>query len=146
MMKVTSRAGLSPLGAYHSLMYGRSMYFDLARTKRELGWTPRYGNVEMFCDSYDWYLRHREEVLARHGASHHKSPVRQGVLRARSAGRSRSRRREAHRAGRAGAFSSWLSEAAIATASARGAKRSDWIDSLFRKPAIDIGRPRIMAR
>jgi nucleoside-diphosphate-sugar epimerase len=82
MMKVTSRAGVSPLGAYHSLMYGRSMYFDLARTKRELSWTPRFGNVEMFCDSYDWYLGHREEVLTRHGASHHKSPVRQGVLRA----------------------------------------------------------------
>jgi nucleoside-diphosphate-sugar epimerase len=82
MMKVTSRAGLSPLGAYHSLMYGRAMYFDLERTKRELGWAPRFGNVEMFCDSYDWYLGHRDEVLARHGASHHKSPVRQGVLRA----------------------------------------------------------------
>jgi nucleoside-diphosphate-sugar epimerase len=82
MMKVTSRVGLSPLGAYHSLMYGRSMYFDLARTKRELGWSARYGNVEMFCDSYDWYLRHRDEVLSRRGASHHRSPVRQGVLRA----------------------------------------------------------------
>jgi nucleoside-diphosphate-sugar epimerase len=82
MMKVTSRAGLSPLGAYHSLMYGRAMYFDLTRTRRELGWSARFGNVEMFCDSYDWYLRHRDEVLTRHGASHHRSPVRQGVLRA----------------------------------------------------------------
>ena len=82
LMKVTSRAGLSPLGAYHALMYGKAMHFDLTRTKRELGWAPRFGNVEMFCDSYDWYLRHRDEVLARHGASHHKSPVRQGVLRA----------------------------------------------------------------
>jgi nucleoside-diphosphate-sugar epimerase len=82
MMKVTSRAGVSPLGAYHSLMYGKTMYFDLERTKRELAWAPKFGNVEMFCDSYDWYLKHREEVLGRHGASHHKSPVKQGVLRA----------------------------------------------------------------
>jgi len=82
MMKLTSRAGLSPLGAYHSLMYGRAMYFDLTRTRRELGWEPRFGNVEMFCDSYDWYLGHREEVLGRHGASHHRSPVKQGILRA----------------------------------------------------------------
>jgi nucleoside-diphosphate-sugar epimerase len=82
MMKVSSRAGVSPLGAYHSLMYGRSMYFDLAKTKGELGWSPKFGNVEMFCDSYDWYLRHRDEVLSRHGASHHRSPVKQGVLRA----------------------------------------------------------------
>jgi nucleoside-diphosphate-sugar epimerase len=82
MMRVTSAAGLSPLGAYHWLMYGGSMYFDLERTKRELGWSPTYGNVEMFCDSYDWYVGHRDEVLSRHGASHHRSPVKQGVLRA----------------------------------------------------------------
>jgi nucleoside-diphosphate-sugar epimerase len=82
LMRATSRTGVSPLGAYHSLMYGRAMYFDLARTKRELGWSARFGNVEMFCESYDWYLQHRDEVLARHGASQHRSPVRQGVLRA----------------------------------------------------------------
>jgi nucleoside-diphosphate-sugar epimerase len=82
MMRVTSRAGISPLGAYHSLMYGRAMYFDLSRTKRELGWAPRFDNVEMFCESYDWYLRNRAAVLSRHGASHHRSPVKQGVLRA----------------------------------------------------------------
>jgi nucleoside-diphosphate-sugar epimerase len=82
MMELSSRAGLSPLGAYHSLMYGRSMYFDVSKAKRELGWAPKQGNVEMFCESYDWYLRHRAEVLSRRGASHHRSPVKLGVLRA----------------------------------------------------------------
>jgi nucleoside-diphosphate-sugar epimerase len=82
MMDLTSRLGASPLGAYHSLMYGRSMYFDLERTKRELGWAAVHDNVSMFCDSYDWYLAHRDEVLSRSGASHHRSAVRQGVLRA----------------------------------------------------------------
>jgi nucleoside-diphosphate-sugar epimerase len=86
VMNLTSRLGLSPLGAYHSLMYGREMYFDLARTKRELDWAPRFSNAEMFCESYDWYLAHRDEVLGRHHASHHRSPVKQGVLRAVSVG------------------------------------------------------------
>jgi nucleoside-diphosphate-sugar epimerase len=86
MMNVTSRLGLSPLGAYHSLMYGREMYFDLERTRRELDWAPRFSNAEMFCESYDWYLRNRDEVLGRHHASHHRSPVKQGVLRAVSVG------------------------------------------------------------
>ena len=79
-MQLTSALGLSPLGPYHALMYGRSMYFDVARAKAELGWTPRYGNVEMFCESYDWYVAHRDEVMRQTGASHHRSPVRQGVL------------------------------------------------------------------
>jgi nucleoside-diphosphate-sugar epimerase len=80
MMEVTSRLRLSPLGAYHSLMYGREMYFDLSKPRRELGWEPRFGNVEMFCDSYDWYLANREAVLRQTHASHHRSPVKQGIL------------------------------------------------------------------
>jgi hypothetical protein len=67
MMKVTSQLGLSPLGPYHALMYGRSMYFDTTRAETELGWSARYGNVEMICESYDWYLEHRTEVLGRTG-------------------------------------------------------------------------------
>ena len=79
-MKLTSALGMSPLGAYHSLMYGQDMYFDGERARQELGWSPRYSNEEMFCESYDWYLEHRNEVLAQTHASHHRSPVKQGVL------------------------------------------------------------------
>ncbi len=79
-MKLTSTLGLSPLGAYHSLMYGQDMYFDGSRARTELGWAPRYSNEEMFCESYDWYLQHRDEVLAQTAASHHRSPVKQGIL------------------------------------------------------------------
>jgi hypothetical protein len=80
-MKVTSALGLSPLGPYHALMYGRSMYFDVSKAKSLLGWSARFSNEEMFADSYDWYLSHREEVLARTHGSHHTSAVKQGVLR-----------------------------------------------------------------
>jgi len=80
-MQVTSALGLSPLGPYHSLMYGRSLYFDISRAKAELGWMPRYSNNEMLVDSYEWYLRNRESVQTSNGASHHRSPVKQGILR-----------------------------------------------------------------
>ncbi|MEO5616255.1 MAG: NAD-dependent epimerase/dehydratase family protein [Candidatus Eisenbacteria bacterium] len=80
-MKVTSSLGMSPLGAYHALMYGRSMYFGLDTITRELGWKPRWSNDEMLAESYDWYVAHREEVLRTTGASHHRSAVKQGVLR-----------------------------------------------------------------
>lgn len=79
-MNLTSALGLSPLGPYHALMYGRSLYFDIAKARRELGWQPRYSNVEMFIESYEWYLRHRDEVMSGQGASHHRSAVKQGVL------------------------------------------------------------------
>lgn len=80
VMKVTSKLGLSPLGDYHSLMYGRDMYFDIASTEAALSFTPKVSNDEMLAESYDWYLANREAVLARRGASHHRSAVRLGVL------------------------------------------------------------------
>jgi nucleoside-diphosphate-sugar epimerase len=79
-MRLTSVLGLSPLGAYHSLMYGRAMWFDTSKAQRELGWSPRFSNEEMLIEGYEWYLAHRDEVMRTTGASHHRSPVRQGVL------------------------------------------------------------------
>jgi nucleoside-diphosphate-sugar epimerase len=80
-MNVTSWLGLSPLGPYHSLMYGRSMYFDISKAQSELAWTPRYSNDQMFVESYDWYCRHREQVLAaKNAASPHSSAVKQRIL------------------------------------------------------------------
>jgi nucleoside-diphosphate-sugar epimerase len=79
-MKVTSALGLSPLGAYHALMYGRSLYFDISKAQRELNWQPRFSTDEMFAQSYDWYLANSENILSAHKASHHRSPVKQGIL------------------------------------------------------------------
>ena len=80
LMRLTSALGLSPLGAYHALMYGRSLYFDISKTQRELNWQPRFSTDEMFAHSYDWYLANREKILHAHHASHHRSPVKQGIL------------------------------------------------------------------
>jgi nucleoside-diphosphate-sugar epimerase len=79
-MRVTGALRLSPLGPYHALMYGRSLHFDLTRVKSELGWQPRWSNAEMICQSYDWYLAHKEQVLRWAGESAHRSAVRQGIL------------------------------------------------------------------
>jgi nucleoside-diphosphate-sugar epimerase len=80
LMRLTSTLGLSPLGPYHALMYGRSLFFDLKKPKEELGWSAVHGNVEMFCESYDWYVANREAVLASRGASHHRSALNEGIL------------------------------------------------------------------
>ncbi len=80
LMKLTSALGMSPLGPYHALMYGRSLYFDIGKAQKELGWKPRFSNNDMFVQSYEWYLKHRETILHTKGASHHRSAVKQGVL------------------------------------------------------------------
>ena len=80
-MELTAALGLSPLGAYHSLMYGREMFFDVSHARRVLGWQSRWSNEEMLIDSYDWYVAHRDEILRRRDASPHRSAVSRGVLR-----------------------------------------------------------------
>jgi nucleoside-diphosphate-sugar epimerase len=79
-MRLTSFLRISPLGPYHALMYGREMFFDVSRAKKTLGWSSKYSNHEMICESYDDYVANRGSVLGRSGASHHRSAVRAGVL------------------------------------------------------------------
>ena len=80
-MKLASRLGISPLGAYHSMMYGKSMYFDITKAQKELKWEPKYSNKEMIIESYNYYIRHRASILNNNNkTSFHKGPVRQGIL------------------------------------------------------------------
>jgi nucleoside-diphosphate-sugar epimerase len=80
MMKLTSVLGLSPLGAYHSLMYGRAMYFDLSNAEKELGYKPKWGNIPMFCEAYDWFVQNREAIKKQKEGSHHRSLLKEGAL------------------------------------------------------------------
>ena len=80
-MNITSSLGLSPLGSYHSLMYGESMYFDISNAIKDLDYAPIYSNEKMFQESYDWYLKNRDKILSGilHGSGH-QSKLRQGIL------------------------------------------------------------------
>lgn len=78
-MQVLSRAGHAPFAPYHWLLYSESLWFDVSKARRELGWEPKHTNASMVIESYDWYLAHRGELDGR-GRSHHQSPVRPGLL------------------------------------------------------------------
>ena len=81
-MKVSTRLKISPLAPYHWLVYGKDVYFDVAEARDELGWKPRWGNVDMFINSYEWYLSNRTRILEEKGRSPHRSAVKEGVLKA----------------------------------------------------------------
>lgn len=80
LMHISSKLNLSPLGAYHSLMYGRSMYFDNTKAISELGWLPKHGNIDMLRDSYDWYTANRDALSTSKERSPHRSLVKPGLL------------------------------------------------------------------
>jgi nucleoside-diphosphate-sugar epimerase len=81
--RLIGRIGMRLSGAlrpYHALMYGRSLYFDVSKIKRGLGWSARRSNEEMMIESYEWYKAHREEVLGSGKRSPHRSAMKQGML------------------------------------------------------------------
>ena len=80
LTRLAGRLGVSPLGPYHALMYGRALWFDVRKAREELGFQPRFSNVEMLCHSYDWYVAHRDQILARREGSPHSMAVKQQAL------------------------------------------------------------------
>jgi nucleoside-diphosphate-sugar epimerase len=79
-MQTLARLGLAPFAAYHWLLYGESLWFDVSRARTELEWEPEHSNASMVVESYEWFLAHRDE-LDRADGSHHQSPARLGLLR-----------------------------------------------------------------
>jgi nucleoside-diphosphate-sugar epimerase len=76
------RLGLIPLAPYHALAYGKPMYFDISKARRDLGFAPIYSQDATFAESYDWYKVNRSDILSgRVVGSKHQSAVRLGLLR-----------------------------------------------------------------
>jgi hypothetical protein len=69
---------LSPLVPWHYLTYHKPCYFEVGPLL-EMGWKPRYGNLDMLQESYDWFRANAGRPDADQG-SPHRSPIRQGVL------------------------------------------------------------------
>jgi nucleoside-diphosphate-sugar epimerase len=67
---------LSPLVPWHYLTYHKPCYFDV-EPLLAMGWKPRYSNMKMLEESYDWFLAGGDEASA---ASPHRSPIPQKVL------------------------------------------------------------------
>ena len=76
-MNFTSFLRLSPLSPYHSLMYGRSLYFDISKSEKTLGFKPKYSTSEMFIDSYNWFLSNKKIIYSDRDGSHHTKPVKE---------------------------------------------------------------------
>ena len=41
----------------HYLLADREFVLDLSGARRLLGWAPRYTNIQMTNEAYDWYVK-----------------------------------------------------------------------------------------
>ena len=71
---------LCPLAPWHYLTYHKPFYFDISKPMNELGWKPKYGNVEMLIESYDWIIANYSKIQEEKIRSAHRKPVKQGLL------------------------------------------------------------------
>ena len=78
-MHLAAALHLAPFAPYHWTMYAKSLWFDIDHARELLGWQPRYSNVEMLVDSYEWFLANRGATTAG-GRSQHRTTARQGAL------------------------------------------------------------------
>ena len=79
LMKILSLFKLVPFAEYHWLLYSKSLYFDSPIKLNELGWSPKYSNIEALIESYSWYIEHKDEIP--NGKSLHQVSSKQGLLR-----------------------------------------------------------------
>ena len=77
-LRVLDWVHLSPLAPWHYLTYHKDFHFDVSPLLA-MGWKPRYSNDEMFAESYEWFLTHRQEAAKADGSAH-RSIVRQKML------------------------------------------------------------------
>ena len=78
-LRVLDKLGLCPLADWHYLTYHKDFYFDVEKAKKDLGWQPKYSNLDTLIESYNWYLEHRKDISKQFGTTHRKS-VRQRFL------------------------------------------------------------------
>lgn len=60
--RVLDVVGLSPIVPEHYLLADADFVLDISRARRQLGWEPSGGNVEITCEAYDWYCRNWQTV------------------------------------------------------------------------------------
>jgi nucleoside-diphosphate-sugar epimerase len=77
-MRASAALHITPFAPYHWLMYSKSMWFDIEHARQQLGWKPVWSTDEMFSQSYDWYVAHRD--VTSQGASQHRRSAKQGAL------------------------------------------------------------------
>jgi nucleoside-diphosphate-sugar epimerase len=58
--RVLHPLGLSPIVPEHYLLADATFILDVRRARSLLGWRPRYTNLGMTIEAYDWYCRHWE--------------------------------------------------------------------------------------
>jgi nucleoside-diphosphate-sugar epimerase len=60
--RLLDRVHLSPIVPEHYLLADSTFVLDVSRAKALLGWRPRFDNIQLTIDAYDWYVAHAAQA------------------------------------------------------------------------------------
>lgn len=80
VLRVLEKLKLSPLYKWIYETAGKESFVSIEKAKKQLGFAPKYSNVDALLRNYEWYLENRAHFQHGPGVSHRK-PWAQGALR-----------------------------------------------------------------
>jgi nucleoside-diphosphate-sugar epimerase len=69
-LRVLDTLRLSPLADWHYYSYHKDFYFDLAHIRSKIDWAPKFSNIEMLIEAFDWYRQFANHRQKRFGVTH----------------------------------------------------------------------------
>lgn len=76
ILRIMDWLNISPMTAWHYETIDKDFYFDISKACNELDWRPKYHNMDMLIDSYDWYVNN----IDKEEDSVHKSKLKKRIL------------------------------------------------------------------
>ncbi len=70
ILGILEKLNLSPIAQWHYKTIAVPSYVSIAKAEKLLQWHPKKSNKELLIESYQWYEKHRDEVVGKTGIGH----------------------------------------------------------------------------
>jgi len=70
ILSLLEKLNLSPIAAWHYKTMPVDSYISIKKAEKLLKWKPKKSNEELLIESYDWYKKHRNEIINKIGMTH----------------------------------------------------------------------------
>lgn len=70
LLGLFEQLNLSPIAAWHYKTLPVPSYVSIKKAEKLLRWEPKKSNTDLLIESYDWYEKHRDELINRKGITH----------------------------------------------------------------------------
>ena len=67
---ILEQLNLSPIAAWHYKTMPVDSYISIEKAEKTLNWHPQKSNSELLIESYEWYKKHRSEIIGKIGTGH----------------------------------------------------------------------------